>query len=130
MNSKPILIVAFILISYSFTSSSENQKSTQLIKAYIQKIRLDSISIRGLLNDNTIRFTKPGIKITQAVAYFDKGSFKSVQQQIFTGNKLGFLGDSWIVNAKTPYRITIGDIRYIDSKGKRGLAEEFSFIVY
>jgi hypothetical protein len=83
-----------------------------------------------LLNDNTIRLTKPGIKITQAVAYFDKGSFKSVQQQIFTGNKLGFLGDSWIVNAKTPYRITIGDIRYIDSKGKRGLAEEFSFIVY
>lgn len=130
MNSKPILYTAFILSSYSFISFSENRKSFQVVKAYIQKIGLDSVSRTGLLNDNTIRFSKPGIKITQAVAYFDQGSFKNVQQQVFAGNKLGFLNLTWISNAKTPYRITIADIRYIDTKGNKGIAEEFSFIVY
>jgi hypothetical protein len=50
--------------------------------------------------------------------------------QTFAGNRLGFLNLYSIVNAKTPFRLTIADIRYINKEGKRGMAEEFSLIVY
>ena len=65
-----------------------------------------------------------------AVAYFGQGSFANVLQQTFAGNKLTFLNLTGISKAATPYRITIADIRYVDSKGNKGIAEEFSFIVY
>ncbi len=71
------------------------------------------------------------IKITQAVAYFHSGEcFTNVQMQTFAENRLGFLNLYSIVNAKTPFRLTIADIRYINKEGKRGMAEEFSLIVY
>lgn len=124
----------YIILSWTILSclpNKETQKSPAKVFAYIQKIGLDSISRQNLLTDNEIHFSKSGLKITTAVAYFDQGSFKNVQQQIFSGNKLGFLHSlNWVTNARMPYRITIADIRYVDNKGNNGFAEEFSFIVY
>ena len=127
-------IAIYIISSLTILScrpSNKIQTNPEKVFAYIQKIGLDSISTQNLLNDNEIHFTKSGLRITMAVAYFDQGSFKNVQQQTFTGNKLGFLNSlNWVTNAKTPYRITIAEIRYIDNNGKTGFAEEFTFIVF
>ena len=131
MRLKIAIYIIFAWTILSCTTSNEIQKNTEKVFAYIQKIGLDSISRQNLLTDNEIHFSKSGLKITTAVAYFDQGSFKNVQQQIFTGNKLGFFHSlNWVTNAQTPYRITIADIRYVDNKGNKGFAEEFSFIVY
>jgi hypothetical protein len=123
------LILSWTILSYRPSNKIKNKPAKVI--AYIQKIGVDSISKQKLLIDNEIHFTKSGLRITMAVAYFDQGSFKNVQQQTFTGNKLGFFNSlNWVTNAKTPYRITISDIRYVDNTGNKGLAEEFSFIVY
>jgi len=124
----------YIILSWTILScrpTNKIQDNPEKIFAYIQKIGIDSLPRQNLLTDNEIHFSKSGLKITTAVAYFDQGSFKNVQQQTFTGNKLEFLNSlNWVTNAKTPYRITIADIRYVDNKGNKGFAEEFSFIVY
>ena len=118
-------------IFFSCRPSNEIKKNPETVFAFIQKVGLDSISRQNLFTDNEIHFSKSGLKITTAVAYFDQGSFTNVQQQTFTGNKLGFLHSlNWVANAKTPYRITIADIRFVDNKGNKGFAEEFSIIVY
>ncbi len=130
MNFKIIFYTFLLLTVFAFRPGNKIKDSSQTVKAFIKKIGLDSIARQELLSNNVIQFTKKDIIITQAVAYFDQGSFASVQQQTFTGNKLGFLNMTWISNAKTPYRITIADIRYIDIKGNKGVAEEFNFIVY
>ena len=130
MNFRYLVFVLIILPIVSFAQSNNNDKPINVLKAYIQRPGLDSISKADLLKDNTIHFSKDGIKITQAEAYFYQGSFKNVQMQTFTGNKLDFLNVTWISNASTPYRITIDSIHYIDKDGNKGIAEGFSFIVY
>ncbi|MDB5200801.1 MAG: hypothetical protein JWQ27_210 [Ferruginibacter sp.] len=130
MITKIIFYLMVILASVSCRPSKKNQKSSPVVKAYIRRIGLDSISRTDLLQDNVIRFTKEEIKIIHAVAYFDQGSFRNVQQQIFTGNRLGFVYDSRIADAKTPFRISVDDIRYKEKNGSTGFAEGFSFIVY
>ncbi len=126
--------VLYIIMSWAILScvpSKKTRNSSQKIFAYIQKLGLDSISKQNLLHDNEIHFTKSGLRITMAVAYFDQGAFKNVQQQTFTGNSLGFLNSlTWVESVPTPFRITVADIPYIDGKGNKGFAEGFSLIVY
>ena len=130
MKFTTIIFSFFVFTLFAFRPSIKTEIAQKPIKAYIKKIGLDSISRQDLLKDNTILFTESDVKITMAVAYFDQGSFKNVLQQTFAGNKLTFLNLTGISKAATPYRITIADIRYVDSKGNKGMAEEFSFIVY
>ncbi len=130
MNFRIIIFSFFVLTLVAFSPSINTEITQEPIKAYIKKVGLDSISRQDLLKGFTISFTKADVKVTMAVAYFDQGSFKNVLQQTFVGNKLTFLNLTGISKAATPYRITIADIRYVDSKGNKGIAEEFSFIVY
>jgi hypothetical protein len=130
MTFKILFYSLFLLTIFACRPSNKIQNSGETIKAYIKEIGLDTIARQDLLKNDIIQFTQKGIKITQATAYFDKGSFTNVQQQTFAGNKLTFLNLAWVSNAKTPYRITIADIRYIDIKGNKGIAEEFSFTVF
>ena len=131
MFSKIIFCSIFTLAICACKQSNKIQKTPEIVKAYIKRPELDSVSKQDLQMNNQIHFSKSNLKITMAVAYFDQGTFKNVRQQTFAGNKLGFLNSlTWVSNAKTPFRITIADIHYIDKKGNKGIAEEFSFIVY
>ena len=131
MKLKSVIYICLCWTILSCRPTNKIQDNKEKVFAYVQKIGLDSVSKQNLLLDNEIHFTKSGLRVTTAIAYFDQGSFKNVQQQTFTGNKLGFLNSlNWITNANTPYRITIADIHYIDKSGNKGFAEKFSFIVY
>ncbi|MGC4104226.1 hypothetical protein [Ferruginibacter sp.] len=131
MRLQTVVYIILVCAVLACRASNSVQEHHEKVFAFIQRAGLDSISRQALLKDNEIHLSKNGLKITTAVAYFSGGSFKTVLQQPFFGNKLGFLHSlNWVANAALPYSITISDIRYIDDKGNNGLAEDFSFIVY
>ncbi len=129
MNTKFLTIVIFIVTS-SFNSLIA-QNVSETIQIYIKENGIDSMSKADLLNEKYFRFNREGIKVTHAEVYFHAGeSFKNVQMQTTGGNSLGFLRLYSIINAKTPFKITVAFIRYEDKDGKKGFLREFSFVVY
>jgi len=130
MNIKFLTIVTLITTLFSFNSLTA-QKASEAIQIYIKENGLDSISKADLLNEEYFKFSQEGIKVTHAEIYFYEGeSFKNVQMQTTAGNSLGFLRLYSIINAKTPFKITVASIRYEDKNGNKGLLKEFGFVVY
>ena len=131
MKFYPLLIATF------FTSSVFCQKTDQdsaylPIKAYIAKLGLDSISKEDLFKEKMIQLENSQFKILRAVAYFSGGeSFKSVVMQEMGTNSLGWITRlNSVIDAKTPFKLTIDDIWYLGSTGKKQLAKGFTLVVY
>lgn len=131
MNFKVIRYIVLITLVTSCAASKKTLVSSEDIKAYIKDVGLDSIRKSDLLKERYIQFTKTGVEITQAEAYFYTGSaFDNVKIQPFWNNKLEILKLFYVTTARTPFRLRISGIQYITQKGKKGIAEEFSLIVY
>jgi hypothetical protein len=126
-----------LLIAIFFTSNVFCQKTDQYsaylpIKAYIAKLGLDSISKEDLFKEKMIQLENSQFKILKAVAYFSGGeSFKNVLMQEMGTNNLGWITRlNFVIGAKTPFKLTIDDIWYLDSNGKKQLAKGFTLVVY
>lgn len=130
MNTKLCAILFFITLFYS-SKSSKAQVAVENVQTFIKKIGIDSISKVDLLNEKYFQFNQEGIKITHAEIYFHSGeSFKNLQMQTTAGNYLGFVRLYSIINAKTPFKITVASIRYLNKNGVKGFSKDFSLVVY
>lgn len=128
-----LLLFALFITLQVFSQAPKKQSVSLPIKAYILRSGLDSISKEDLLKEEIIiRLENSPFKILNVVIYLHGGeSFKNtISIQTGTGNLSGIIRSNRIVNAKTPFRITIDDIWYLDQNGKKQLATGFTLVVY
>jgi hypothetical protein len=129
---KNFIFIILVLFATKSFAQVKNQLTPNSVRAYIKKLGIDSISKEDLLKEETIKLDHPEYKVLSADAYFHNGeSFKSVSYQKIGTNNLKWITNLKSINeAKTPFEITIAAIWYVDSTGKKKVAEEFSFVVY
>lgn len=127
-----LLLFVSIITLQVFSQDIKKQSGYFPVKAYILKSGIDSISKEDLLKENIIKLDNPQFKIIRAVAYLHGGeSFKStISIQPGTNNLSLITRSNWVINAKTPFKLTIDDIWYLDSTGKKQLANGFTLVVY
>ncbi len=125
-----LLIVFLFIVSTTYSQISTQQ--TQAVKAFIQRAGLDSISKEDLLKEKIIQVDNPKFRVIRAEAYFHSGeSFKNVMLQKIGTNNLSWITRlNSIIEAKTPFKLTIAGIWYLNEVGKEELAEEFTLTVY
>ena len=120
-----------VLVLCSCKSQSKLPMFQEPVRAYIKRVGLDSISREDFLREQYIRFNRENITITKAVVHFYQGPiFTNSQTQPFTNNRLPISAFYSVINAKNSFKVRVTEIHYIDGKGKKGEAPEFSFIVY
>jgi len=131
MSLSTMICFVFVIVLCSCKSQSKLPTSQEPIRAYIKRVGLDSISREDFLREQYISFNQENITITKAVVHFYPGPvFTNSQTQPFTSNRLPIPAFYSVINAKNSFKVRVADIHYIDGKGKKGEAPEFSFIVY